>query len=373
MTTLNCVSAREHVGAEGAPKWNTVLPFGKAWHPSAPGEFLDVTPALVAKIVANWKAAGGNGVQVNYFHRGASSADGVPIDDKVAGAWMEDFRAGAQGLEALMRYTKRAREYLAADEIRYFSIELELDGVDLKSGKRVGPRISGGALLNDPHFTNLPRLAAAAPPANPPTTEKKHMDKKTLCAAFGLAETATDQEIVAATNAALTSAGVAHGAPSEPGDLKASIASAVQPLQGAITQLQVDLAASRARETALAADVAAGKAERHEAIVNATLVELEPHYVAAHRDMAKSTLLSFANLDDGKKLIASWPKVRPAKGELGHGRPGNIGLPDGGNVLTATQAVSKIDALVDERVKATNSSRSVARDFIMKSHPELCR
>lgn len=345
------VSTRNTIGEGGAAKWNTVLPFGRSWHPQAPGEFIDVTADFCQRLIANWKDAGGQGVQVNYFHKGRSNVP-APIDDKIAGAWMEDFRVGSDGLEALFRYTTRGRKYVEEDEIRYFSIELDLNGVSLKTGERVGPCVRGGALLNDPHFTTLPRLAASSPAE--PTKETHTMNRKQLIEKLGLAENATNAQILAALNAL----GVAPEAqPIEAASvtqevLEATVAKAVEPLKGNVAKLQVELEATRAANLKLLEEKASAQ-------LDAALVELEPHYVAANKAAVRELLGSPLGLEKAKAIVASWPKVRPAKGEVGHGKPGDIGLPLDGAPLTASDATQKLLALAAE-VRKANPSLSEA-------------
>lgn len=340
MSTILCntVSTRTHLGAEGEPKWNVILPFGKAWHPQAPNEELNVTAEFCERMIANWREAGGQGVQVNYFHKGRSNIP-APIDDKIAGAWMEDFRVGADGLEALMRYTPRARGYIANDELRYFSIELDLNGVSLRSGQRVGPCIRGGALLNDPHFTNLPRLAASFLPASPP--KEPHMNRKQLLAALGLSEDATQEQI----NAALSQFGLAASATPDATTLQAAIASATDPLVASVKKLSAELEASRASEQKLTATVKELVEREATARIDAALVELAPHFLPANADSVRKTLVAMG-IDAGRALVASWPKVRPMKGEMGHDKPGDLGLPESGAPLDAAAAVAEVEKLV---------------------------
>lgn len=351
MSTILCntVSTRTHLGAKGEPKWNVILPFGKAWHPQAPNEEINVTAEFCERMIANWREAGGQGVQVNYFHKGRSNIP-APIDDKIAGAWMEDFRVGADGLEALMRYTPRARGYIANDELRYFSIELDLNGVSLRSGQRVGPCIRGGALLNDPHFTNLPRLAAHQQHQPPAPKEKTRMDRKKLCESVGLPETATDAEL----RAALASHGMLQAAQASQGD---TIEAALAPVKTQLDALKSELAASQAREKELGAMMDGLKAEKREAEIHAALIELEPHYVAAQRETVKKTLTSLG-VAEGKALIASWPTVRPPKGEMGHGKAGTTGMPESKGTVDFAAYQAEVDRVVAENKWETQRDRA---------------
>lgn len=191
--------AIEKPGEESGPKWNQLFPANVTkYRKDFPGGKIEFTDEVLGTFARNYAAMGKPRLALNYFHRGMSvPGDTTPIDAKVAAGWIVDVehRPG-KGLWALMDFTKRAREYVNADEITQLSPEFALNYVNTDTGKSQGPTLLGAALLNDPFLKELPRVAASDNPnaayaAGAPTMKK-------LANALGLADDATEDQMLAA-------------------------------------------------------------------------------------------------------------------------------------------------------------------------------
>jgi len=191
-------------GDDSAPKWALLFPLGETKHrKDFPGGKIQFTAEFCKSLVRNWEAEGSPERALNYFHRGASiPGDVTPIDGKIAAGWMTGLvfddsgrgpeRKDGPGVYILPKWNDRAKQYILSDELRYLSPEFAVDATSKTTGKSQGPTLFGAALLNDPFLTELPAVAAAE------TAPENDMDKKMICAALGLAESATDEQINAA-------------------------------------------------------------------------------------------------------------------------------------------------------------------------------
>lgn len=182
--------------------WCSLFPLG-TWHRSDfPNGKLDLTPELLAQFIANWKAGGSPPLPVDYNHE----------EDGPAAGWIEDLRLSATGeLEGAIKWTDEAAEDIKADRRRYLSPTWAMQHVNRRTGAKGGPWLYGAALLNDPFYDSMPRVAASAAlsaassPTHQPTEalagQEKRMDKKRICAALGLPEDCGDEEVMAAIEA----------------------------------------------------------------------------------------------------------------------------------------------------------------------------
>lgn len=203
---------RIELAAAGAePKWQMLFPLGATkYRADFPREGITFSGVVLKTMVSNWEAEGKPERQVNYFHRGSTSArDTTPKEEKVASGWIEDIKLSEKagelgvddkgkpkpaGLYAQIRFTPRARAFIDGDEIRYLSPEFTLSRLDPRTGKEQGPTLLGAALLNDPFLTELPRVAAS----DTPMEGTMAIDGKKLRKRLKLAETATEEEVEAA-------------------------------------------------------------------------------------------------------------------------------------------------------------------------------
>lgn len=203
--------------ADSGPKWHLLFPLGAVKHrPDFPRP-ISFDEATLRSMEANYVREGKPERAVNFFHLGPSDTP-APIDNKVAAGWIRDVvldvggnaeRADGPGLYALISWTDRARTYILKDELRYLSPEFVLESTDKNTGAPAGAKLLGAALLNDPYLTELPRVAASE------TVGVRHMDRKLVCSALGLAESASDEEINSAAKSALEKKAEAEKAEAE--------------------------------------------------------------------------------------------------------------------------------------------------------------
>lgn len=201
---------------DSGPKWNTCLIAKKMFRSDFP-DGLELTRDDLQTMVANWRAEGSPQLKVDYCHFGSSS-DPMPIDQKKASGWIVDLRVakddkGRDVLDGLIEWTDLARQYIKNREFSCLSPEWAMDSMNRSTGNSQGPTFFGAGLLNDPFLTDLPRVAASEAPtthANPTTeaapAKGDTMDKKLLCAALELPESADETAISAALDACVKAA-----------------------------------------------------------------------------------------------------------------------------------------------------------------------
>jgi phage I-like protein len=190
----------ELAAAETEPKWQLLFPLGVTKHRADfPTGGITFSADMLGAMVSNWEAEKTER-QVNYFHRGATNArDTTPTEQKVASGWIKGLKLSTKagelgpkaGLYAQIGWTKRAREFIEADELRYLSPEFTLTRLSTRTGKEQGPTLLGAALLNDPFLTELPRVAAS----DSPQENSMAIDPAKLRKRLKLSETATDDEV----------------------------------------------------------------------------------------------------------------------------------------------------------------------------------
>jgi phage I-like protein len=150
-------------------------------------------------MVANWQAQGAPDVLVDVDH---ASATGGSTE---AAAWAKNLRVEDDGLCADFELTPRGRELLEGRSYRFVSPGWTLadDGTPLA--------LCSVALTNRPNLPVKPVVnaddAGGRDPDDPNNNQKGNpeMDLKKIAAALGLAETATEEEVLAAI-AAMTEA-----------------------------------------------------------------------------------------------------------------------------------------------------------------------
>lgn len=349
--------------------WNQLFPRGK-WHrEDYPGGAITYDDAFFQRLIDNWKASGSRPVPIDYYHRGHSvDGDGNSIDDKVAAGFMHDFEVRPAGMFALCEWTERGGGYVKAGELRYISPTFQLDWLNPTTGKRAGPRLLAAGLLNDPFFTTLPKLAArdmprvaasATPP--PPTPKEPNMEKKLLCAALGIAEDTADESLMQT----LQKCGAWLKTPADEETKKQAA------LQGALTSQAKDFealkqahAALAAKNTELIAAVDKLASEKRAADVEAVVEAHKAHFVPAQRDVARK-LVQTAGLEDGAKMLASWPVVAPPMGVFGHGQPGDGAGED------KVANTKRLEEIARDIQKNEGVSGSVAFELASRRNPNI--
>jgi phage I-like protein len=259
--------------ARGA-KWNLLMPRG-TYHGAnlAPiGGSITIDDALLSELVANWKAAGSPPLPVRKTHRHLD--DDVPAVDRPelekAFGFLTDMRVTAAGLEVLTDWNPAGKATVDAREFAFWSPEWQPRHRDRRTGEMKGWWLSGTALTNDPFFNEMPPVAAATtPPTDPPAVKETPMNEqqKQLRARLGLAETATDAEVLAAQTKRdedlTTLKANAEKAPVlTAADVKAAVDASVAPLkaQMAATEEKLKAAETKALELEVDALIATAKA-----------------------------------------------------------------------------------------------------------------
>lgn len=173
------------------PEWIHLFPSEPFWHPKLAG----IVPAsleMCEKMAANFKLYV-NEMVVDYEHQ--SMAD--PPVEAPAAAWIDDVKVMDGGLFGHVReWLGRARTYLSAREYRYISPVFSLLARDRRSGETIGPALLSAGLTNVPHIDGLTPLVNRTEPDEMPT-----ILLATIAAALSLAETSTEDEILASIDA----------------------------------------------------------------------------------------------------------------------------------------------------------------------------
>jgi len=150
-----------------------------------------------------------------------------------AAGWIEDIAIREDGLWGLPRWSALGKEKLEGGIYRLVSPvlrEFEEVGTEKVDGKRLlRPKVLQRlALTNDPQLRGMPPVSNRHAATAQSTNKDQVMDfKKLLCKLLGLPDTATDEEITAATDAAgaeLASSRNAGCKPEEVAKMRATIA-----------------------------------------------------------------------------------------------------------------------------------------------------
>jgi phage I-like protein len=244
--------------ADGA-KWNLLFPRGK-WHGAnlaAIGGSIDLDSGLLDEMVANWQAAGAPRLPIRITHRHLD--DDVPATERIelekAVGFLVDLRVTADGLEALTEWNAAGKQLVDAGAYAFWSPEWQPRHRDRRTGDVKGWWLSGTALTNDPFFNEMPPVAAANPTEPNPQHQEQPMneEQKKLRASLGLAENATDAEVLAAQtkrNAELTTL-TAEVTKLKSLDVKALVAEAVK---AATEPMQAQLKAAEEKALSLEID-----------------------------------------------------------------------------------------------------------------------
>lgn len=251
-----------------------------------------------------------------------------------AAGWFARLEARADGLYAVdVEWTAQAAQMIADKQYRYIS---PVFPYDKRTGAVLG--IAHAALTNDPGLDGLTDLAALSALANqfltPPPQEE--MPMKALLAALGLSETATEAEALAAL-AALKSAA---------------------PDPAKFVEVAT-LTAAQTEKAAIAAELAALKAEKAQAEVDKVIADglaagkltpaTEPHARKLAGDLA-----ALKGFIDAQPVI-----VKPGDTQIGGDKPaagagsGNSGLDEAQAALCARMGLKPEDYLAAAGQSAT--------------------
>jgi len=318
--------------------WTQLFPLG-VWHRSDfPGGKVELTPEFLGQFITSWKAGGSPALPLDYDHK----------EDGPASGWIEDLRQAPGGeLEGAVKWTDDAAGEIKADKRRYLSPTWSMQHVNRRTGEKGGPWLYGAALLNDPFYDSMPRVAAGAiaDPTHHPQDRSNTMNEeqlKTLRANLGLAADATVDTILAFKPAA---------------DVSEKLTASVK-LTG---DLEAKLTAATAEVTTLKAAADTSKAERFAEQVATAIKEAKLEGRAVDALVATKTFKAATDIESVRELLATVGKDVPLQAK---GAPGKAGE------LTAADAKKQYDALIEAEqakgTKFTEASRLVAR-----AHPEL--
>ncbi len=148
-----------------------------------------VTTADLENLVANWKAGGSREVLLDIDHE---SLD--PAKRTEAAAWVGGLHLDAEGLWGTPRYTEVGNAAITSGRYRYISPVWTTEEVGADALRPVV--LTSAALTNRPNIKTLHSVANSAPLSVQPTTTMN-----AIAQALGLAETATEEEILAAIRA----------------------------------------------------------------------------------------------------------------------------------------------------------------------------
>jgi phage I-like protein len=356
--------AKANVSSDGKPVWNTVMPAGTYHRATFPGGVQTLDRAKFELAIANWKRSGGQALPINRHHWGDSDDTRVSAADKGAVGWMEDFRVGESGdLEALTAWNDDGREDITKDRRRYISPEWYWHFVDPKTGKDQGLTLAGAALLNDPFFTELDPMRAAASKNTDAPNQENVMTREELIELYGLKADATDAEIKAAAKAAATAATAAKEKAAAEGKAKLELEAKLAEEKAAREQsdkriADLEKAQKEATEKQLAkdADALCGRLER------------EGRIIAAQKDDVKLDVKTYGL----EAATARWLKV-PAKISMRE-----IGTGGDSQLESKESAHKKFVELVDtvqSEAKKAGSPLTVNQAYarVKAEHPDIAR
>lgn len=171
------------------PEWVHVVPFG-VWRGHSYGPF-QVTELEALQLIRNFEARAPNARVVIDYHHQTLSAEYTGVH-AIAAGWIDRLELRADGVWGHIElWTETAAAHLRAREYRFLSPVLQFDHVAKVSGIPEGTYLHSVALTNTPFLDELTAVVNSdtqEPPVN-------------LRALLGLAETATDDEVVAAIQA----------------------------------------------------------------------------------------------------------------------------------------------------------------------------
>lgn len=215
---ISCHAFRLPADADGEGVWVQLLPAGTFSGRDGRGPYVagDVG-AMTALIERSRARAGSADLVIDYDHQSVFGAvPGVGGTAPAAG-WIVEMQARADGIWAQVRWTEAAAARIRAGEYRYLSPVYTHDDQG-----RVGVILNAG-------LTNTPNLELAAVAARAEFVPTGDHDMKTIAAALGLSEAATEAEClaaVAAMKASLTEIAAAGGVAVQSG--AASIVAAIK-------------------------------------------------------------------------------------------------------------------------------------------------
>lgn len=169
--------------------WVHALPFGTYQHPLHGELVLDVAK-LTALAGSVKNKVRGIIPDIDYDHKGD------PAKGNQAAGWVDDAEVRGDGLWLHVDWTETAVAEIREKKYRYFSAEFTDTWTDTQ-GKTHENVLLGGGLTNRPFMKNLLPVNLSELSFNQPEGGQDEVDPKKLRALLGLAETTTDDEVLA--------------------------------------------------------------------------------------------------------------------------------------------------------------------------------
>ena len=122
---------------------------------------ISYTKEQYEQAVANFEKQDATELSTNYEHVPVMNSRFTPEEGKASG-WIKKLEARDDGLWALWMPTEAARKYIAEREYRYFSPEWQENAIDVHTKEKIGFKVTGGGLTNDPFFEGMQPIELAA-------------------------------------------------------------------------------------------------------------------------------------------------------------------------------------------------------------------
>ena len=195
METLIALQAGT-IDLSGAPEEIKILPLGEV--KSTKGTFLvdDASVDMILKSFRDRKID----LVVDYEHQTLLNVQAP------ASGWITELRKGTDAIIGKVQWTPKAKEYLKNREYRYLS-----PTIMVRKDRRVSA-VSSVALTNSPAIDGMPAMCKD----NGLTKGENTMDLKKLIEVLGLAEDATEEDILKAVKKAAEAAGAPETPPAAP-------------------------------------------------------------------------------------------------------------------------------------------------------------
>lgn len=159
------------------------------WEGHHAGKF-ELTAETFASVIKNFEAQA-NPIPFTYEHPAYDgSGEAIP-----AAGWIHKFATQSNGsqLWALVEFTERARKHIAEGEYRFCSIVIELEALDRRTGKAIGPEIYEVGLTNVPFIDGLTPIKLSR---RAPGKVRKMSDREIMAEALkALGDDATIEQI----------------------------------------------------------------------------------------------------------------------------------------------------------------------------------
>lgn len=186
-------------GQSGVPDWIELLPAGALIKGRDGRTFKVADPQALVDATMGYNS--GRDIVVDYEHATDKAAPkGLPAP---ASGWIDALEVRDGAIWGRARWTVAAHAMIAAREYRYTSPVFYHEKVEAGEAAEVFV-IARVALTNDPNLT-LTALNGADPASLTPPTKEPTMNIAALCAALGLAATASEAEVITAINSARSS------------------------------------------------------------------------------------------------------------------------------------------------------------------------